>query len=978
MKRLGTHFTVLASLLLLASLIAGCGSGNREGTIGPDVALTGTVQKGDPALASAAGYIGSEACKNCHPTQFTGWSKSLHNFPLKTVAELGDAIFVNDADGNGQDDFKDTLDFNNSATDSLIEANANGTALKNSRPNAPILKIVNGKHIISIAGVEFEIQRTQGGNGLWKQRYQTKVGKSYYISPVQYNEISKKYEAYNASHWYSGTPANTPRYTQAYGTDALVAQFGALNTTATKLGTARSWENRCSGCHQTGLTLDSQTQAYAGDNVTEVVSGYVELNIGCEACHGPGAQHVNSSGNPAFITNPANLERLGVGGIRLADQVCGNCHQRGEGRATLAGMSLNTEFPARLVGGVLAFPFPGESSIDNSAGNPFVILNTTTAYYGAFPSAFKANGTRDIFSDYRNWYLGYNFPIYIASLQHHQAWTDLEQGPHGPDKATDTTCFGCHDPHEGKGDHQVKDSITRNGVTFATQNDDNSLCLACHHDFFGLTAGDVKTNPAAVETAVVRHIGEEAQMAQAPYNPAGTGVGRCSKCHMPKTASSAIRTTFGLGLQEGDIHNHTFNIIWPSVNVVAHDNGQLKINGTPQFVGAARGDAMVNSCYGTTPCHSNDPGSVKYIKNLTEWSRSKHADFTSEPFRHFDIDGSISASCAKCHSKYGYVDFVKDGVVNAAAKLGSKISCAACHSEDGDGTTRYARRTVGDALDNVVFPSGAGVTLGDASNLCMICHQGRNSKVQVDDAIVNDPSDNSINNLTFVNIHYFAASATLFGTEVKGGYEYGDNVYAGRLAHVPARDTCIECHMGRTADLNESNHIIFPKTEYCALCHPVPVPDNTADAARFRSIRFPPIGGIDYNGNGNVVEGIYQEIWGTGVNGTDNVVNRLLLAIQAYAAANRPAQIAYDPATNPYWFKDNNGNGIVDANEAVNANRYNVFDAKLLKAAYNYHVVQKEPCGYVHNPRYVLQLLFDSIRDLDPAAAVAPTVLIRP
>jgi hypothetical protein len=965
MKRLGTFIPIMAFLAILASILAGCGgSDKREGTIGPNLAQTGIVQKGDPALAAAAGYVGSQRCGVCHPTQFTGWSRSLHNFPLKTVAELGEAVFVNDANGNGQDDFKDTLDFNNAATDSLIEANDNGTALKNARPNAPILKIAGGKHIVSIAGVEFEIQRTQGGNGYWKQRYQTKVGKSYYISPVQYNEVTKKYEAYNASHWYSGT--NTPRFTQAYGTDALVAQFGALNTPSSQLGTARSWENRCAGCHQTGLTVASQTTAYAGADVTEAVTGYVELNIGCEACHGPGAAHA-AFGNPADIINPAGFAAAGVSGIRVANMTCGRCHSRGEGNRTLPGMSLNLEYPARLDGGATVLPIPGTNIIDNSAGNPFLILNTTTAYYGAFPSAFNANGTRDIFSDYRNWYLGYNFPIYVASLQHHQAWTDLEQGPHGPDKSTDTTCFGCHNPHEAKGDHQVKDSITRDGVTFATQNDDNSLCLACHFDFFGLTSSDARTNPAAVQTAVVRHIGEEAVMAQAPYDPAGTGVGRCSKCHMPKTASSAIRTTFGLGLQEGDIHNHTFNIIWPSANVVAFDNGQLKINGT-----------MVNSCYGTTPCHSNDPASAKYVKNLTEWSRSKHADFTSEPFRHFDEDGSISASCARCHSKYGYIDYLADRVVNSAAKLGSKISCAACHTSDGDGTTRFARRTAGDALDNVVFPSGAGATLGDASNMCMICHQGRASKVQVDTAIANDPVDNSINNLTFVNIHYFAVAATLFGTEVKGGYEYGDNVYVGRLLHIPARDACIECHMGRTADLNESNHVTFPKTEYCAPCHPVTLPDNPADAARFRSIRFPPAGGIDYNGNGNVTEGIYQEIWGTGVNGTDNVVNRLLLAVQAYATANRPAQIAYDPATSPYWFKDNNGNGIVDANEAVNANRYNVFDATLLKAAYNYQVVQKEPCGYVHNPRYVLQLLFDSIRDLDPAAVGAPTVLIRP
>ncbi|MGE5752723.1 MAG: hypothetical protein ACM319_03685, partial [Deltaproteobacteria bacterium] len=125
MKRFGNCLRVIACLSIIAPLLAGCGgSDKREGSIGPNLAQTGIVQKGDPALAAAAGYVGSQRCSFCHPTQYTGWSKSLHNFPMKTVAELGDAVFVNDADGNGQDDFRDTLDFNNPATDSLIEANA--------------------------------------------------------------------------------------------------------------------------------------------------------------------------------------------------------------------------------------------------------------------------------------------------------------------------------------------------------------------------------------------------------------------------------------------------------------------------------------------------------------------------------------------------------------------------------------------------------------------------------------------------------------------------------------------------------------------------------------------------------------------------------------------------------------------------------------------------------------------------------------
>jgi hypothetical protein len=456
-------------------------------------------------------------------------------------------------------------------------------------------------------------------------------------------------------------------------------------------------------------------------------------------------------------------------------------------------------------------------------------------------------------------------------------------------------------------------------------------------------------------------------MAQAPYDPAGTGVGRCSKCHMPKTSSSAIRTTFGLGLQDGDIHNHTFNIIWPSVNVVAHDNGQLKVSGT-----------MVNSCYGTTPCHSNDPASPKYVKNLTEWSRSGHADFSSLPFRDWDAEGEIPATCAKCHSPHGFADFVEDRVVNEPAEVGHVLSCVACHSSDGDGTTRFARRAAGDALDNVAFLSGAGVTLGDASNLCMVCHQGRASKVNVDSAIASGAG--AIDNLTFVNIHYFAAAATFFGTEVRGGYEYDNNsnigarTYVGRFAHTPARDTCIKCHLGSPA---ESSHIGKPKAAFCNQCHNVvSVPSYNAKNVPndFRNIRAT---AVDYNGNGNVTEGIYNEIWGTGINATDNVANRLLLAIQAYATANSPARIAYDPATYPYWFKDLNANGVVDANEAVNSNRFNVFDNALLKAAYNYQVVQKEPCGYIHNAKYHIQLLFDSIADLG-GSTVSPTVLTRP
>ena len=77
--------------------------------------------------------------------------------------------------------------------------------------------------------------------------------------------------------------------------------------------------------------------------------------------------------------------------------------------------------------------------------------------------------------------------------------------------------------------------------------------------------------------------------------------------------------------------------------------------------------------------------------------------------------------------------------------------------------------------------------------------------------------------------------------------------------------------------------------------------------------------------------------------------------------------IVYDSATNPYWFVDTDGDGIKDASETTSYQ----FDGKLLKAAYNYQVSKKEPCGFIHNHRYIMELLYDSTRDLGGDAAVA-------
>ncbi|MHC4434848.1 MAG: hypothetical protein ACYTBS_23665, partial [Planctomycetota bacterium] len=325
-----------------------------------------------------------------------------------------------------------------------------------------------------------------------------------------------------------------------------------------------------------------------------------------------------------------------------------------------------------------------------------------------------------------------------------------------------------------------------------------------------------------------------------------------------------------------------------------------------------------------------------------KWAGSGHADATAEAFVHWDADDppEIPTSCAKCHSTDGYRDFLgvdgtDPGVVDNAAPIGTTVECIACHN------------SATEALDSVTFPSGAEVTgLGDEAR-CMQCHQGRSSGRSVDSAIADAgvPDDDTASDaLGFINIHYYAAAATRFGSIAGGGYEYAGKSYDVKFAHVEGIDTCESCH---------DPHSLEVKVETCSVCHPGVVAQED-----LKNIRL--IGSTsDYDGDGNATEGICDEIEG--------LKETLYAAIQAYAASGTP--IIYDSHAYPYFFVDTNANGQVDEGEGSYGNRYNAWTARLLKAAYNYQVAMKDPGGYAHGGKYIIQLLYDSIEDLDADVA---------
>jgi len=258
----------------------------------------------------------------------------------------------------------------------------------------------------------------------------------------------------------------------------------------------------------------------------------------------------------------------------------------------------------------------------------------------------------------------------------------------------------------------------------------------------------------------------------------------------------------------------------------------------------------------------------------------------------------------------------------------------------------------------VKFPSGATLIFAekDHSNLCINCHQGRESTVSVNAAIkaaaVGD--DEVSDKLRFRNVHYFAAGATLFGTQAKGMYEFEGKEYNGRNMHVPGFDTCKGCH---------DAHALNVKVDGCKACH-----TQVQSEEDLVKIRMTP---GDFDGDGDETEGMAGEI--------QTMTEKLFAAIQAYAT-KAGAAIAYDPASYPYFFNDTNGNGSVDPDEANADNAFAAWTPKLLRAAYNYQYVQKDPGAFAHNGQYVLQVLYDTLQAVggDMTGLVRPEVKAPP
>ncbi|MBE7433869.1 MAG: hypothetical protein HS100_08120 [Anaerolineales bacterium] len=315
------------------------------------------------------------------------------------------------------------------------------------------------------------------------------------------------------------------------------------------------------------------------------------------------------------------------------------------------------------------------------------------------------------------------------------------------------------------------------------------------------------------------------------------------------------------------------------------------------------------------------------------------------PFRDWDLteDGEpnyiVPFGCVKCHTAEGIPTFLKAGGSVVVTGTGTTVTtgltnmpssngflCSTCHNEEA-WPERYS-------VASVTFPSGKTVSLGgkdadgkfiaDDANLCILCHMGRESTTSMNNALRGKDADAVDPGVRFKNIHYFAAGATLFGGDTLGAYQYEGKTYVGQNMHAdPAgkANKCTDCH---------DVHALEPKVESCETCHGTTNPEEIRETE------------VDYDGDGDVTEGIKGEL--------DTLAEALFAQMQSYAEANGGA-ITYDSQAYPYFF-------------GADGKQYATWTPRLVKAAFNYQYSQKDPGAFVHNPKYVIQILIDSIEDL--------------
>jgi hypothetical protein len=443
--------------------------------------------------------------------------------------------------------------------------------------------------------------------------------------------------------------------------------------------------------------------------------------------------------------------------------------------------------------------------------------------------------------------------------------------------------------------------------------------------------------------------------------PQAVGSDSCIVCHGNNVAfvladwTTSIHNTEGVGCENchgnGGAHRGVGPIPYPSPSL----EGQCAVCHTDEaslarHAGDDPATATVVEGYvmrdvepeGCRDCHGDAHDVVAGGIN-EQWAQSGHAGRiatdapdTETVWGYYDWDSASRASCARCHTTTGIMNFLNAPGTYAAANndfshleegQNELLYCWGCHSNTGTGELRnpgaiteaYAGYPTGSPAVTVGYPDSG------KSNVCMGCHLGR----EVGGVIAASTGDFS--NLSFINSHYLAAGGMIYG---EAGYEFASMDYTGwedgqkygRHGNV-ARDEfgedgpCVTCHMTsaephkfEVVQKDAAGVITAVATTACDSCH------GNMNAAWLEERK----------------ETFHEAL---------EALNQALLA----------KGIEFKPS-HPYFY--------VPGTTTAFKNWEGVYPGKgkdVMGAAFNYNLLEHDPGAYAHNRPYALKLIVDSI-----------------
>jgi predicted CXXCH cytochrome family protein len=425
------------------------------------------------ADTQAASYAGSEVCQSCHEQAYVAWKGSHH---YQAMLPVSDEVVLGDFSDRSFDYGGIRSRFYRRDGKFLVETdNAKGELQEFE------IAYTFGFYPLQQYLVAFPDGRLQALNVVWDSRPQEAGGQRWVHlypdpeDPVMHDDIV---------HW---------------------------------TGSFQNWNSRCASCHSTGLEKNYSNAS------NRYGTRWKEVNVACEACHGPASAHVDwaegdrQSGDKGFSFTLADRGAFGpvgesasptfarLDGKRPATQVetCAACHaRRSELSLQQAGTPFNDLYRLALV----------EPGLYHADGQ----VNDEVYVYGSF----------------------------LQSKMH----------------AAGVVCTNCHEPHS-------------NTVLF----DDNRLCTQCHesavfdrpghhhHETGSSGAACVNCHMPAKTYMVVDDRRDHGFRVPEPRLSRDLGVpNSCNQCHSDKDAQWAVSAldAWGVGKETRAKHAPVLAAAW--------------------------------------------------------------------------------------------------------------------------------------------------------------------------------------------------------------------------------------------------------------------------------------------------------------------------------------------------------------------------------------------------------------------------------